>query len=751
MVAEVIVDVAHTNVARPFSYLVPEGMELCAGMRVMVPLGRRQVDGFVVGLTTEESLPPELPFERLKPIAKKLDDYPALLPQLLALAKELAEEAHCPLCETLRLMLPAAMRTGRIQQKKEWTAQLTKGKDALSEAEKQKRAPKRATLLRLLADGAEKPVSDLSKLINDPMDALRALEKAGLVTLCQREVFRAPDGAEDVERSVAPALTGDQRDALDVMLPSLRSGKGAFLLHGVTGSGKTEVYLAMVSEALKMGKGAIILVPEIALTPQMVRWFRSRFGPETAVLHSRLTDGQRYDEWRRIRLGRARVVIGARSAIFAPVEKLGLIVIDEEHEQTYVSDKHPRYDARRVAMSRAGREGATVVLSSATPSILSFAMARRGDYTLVEMPRRVNDRPMPEVTVVDMRRELESGNRSIFSRLLIQKLKACVESGQQAMLFLNRRGYNTFVSCRSCGYVVKCEQCDLSMTLHREQEDGGPGELRCHMCGAVKAPPEVCPECGSKYIRYFGSGTQRVEEEMRKLFPQVTTVRMDIDTTRERDAHAKLLKRFGSGEAQVLIGTQMIAKGLDFPKVTLVGVVAADMTLNLPDYRARERTFQLITQVAGRAGRADAPGEVVVQTYKPNDLCIEAAAAQDYRAFFEMEFSRRRAGLYPPFTMLARLLVESEREADAKAMAERLYDTVQTYLLSHLQQKRRTLMVRVDEAPVKRIRGQFRYHVLMKLFDHPDAAPVLHLLSELSTVDGENCRIYCEVNPATMM
>lgn len=751
MVAQVIVDVVHTNVAKPFSYLVPDGMALEVGARVSVPLGRRQVDGFVVELIGDDQLPRELPREKLRPVSKRLDDYPALLPPLLALARELAEEAHCPLSETLRLMLPAAMRTGRIQQKHETFAQLATGVNAEAEAAGQRRAPKRATLLRLLADGKPHGMSELSELVANPRDALRALVESGLISLSEREVFRAPDGAADEPRTVAPPLTDGQREALRGMLPSLSEGKGCFLLHGVTGSGKTEVYLAMVRQALELGRGAIVLVPEIALTPQMVRWFRGRFGPETAVLHSRLTDGQRYDEWRRIRLGHARVVVGARSAIFAPVEKLGLIVIDEEHEQTYLSDKHPRYDARRVAKSRSRREGATLVLSSATPSILSFAMARRGDYTLVEMPERVNNRPLPGVILVDMRRELEAGNRSIFSLLLTQKLNECMARGEQAMLFLNRRGFNTFVSCRNCGYVVKCEQCDLSMTLHREPGGEDAGELRCHMCGAVKPPPGVCPECGSKYIRYFGSGTQRVEEEMRKLFPNVKTVRMDIDTTKGRDAHARLLAEFGQGRAQVLIGTQMIAKGLDFPRVTLVGVVAADMTLNLPDYRAPERTFQLITQVAGRAGRADSPGEVIVQTYKPDHPCLLAAADQDYRAFFEMEFSRRRAGLYPPFTLLARLLVESGREADAKEMADRLYETVQTFLLAHPAQKKRVLMVRVDEAPVKRIRGQFRYHVLMKLFDHADAAPVLRLLSELSNVSDEQCRVYCEVNPATMM
>ncbi len=331
-------------------------------------------------------------------------------------------------------------------------------------------------------------------------------------------------------------------------------------------------------------------------------------------------------------------------------------------------------------------------------------MARRGDYTLVEMPRRVGDRPLPQVTVVDMRKELEAGNRSIFSALLIQKLKECLDSGHQAMLFLNRRGYNTFVSCRNCGYVVKCEQCDLSMTLHRESPDD-PGQLRCHLCGAVKPPPTVCPECGSKYIRYFGSGTQRVEEEMHKLLPQVKTVRMDIDTTRGRDAHARLLDEFGKGRAQVLIGTQMIAKGLDFPKVTLVGVVAADMTLNLPDYRSAERTFQLITQVAGRAGRAQEPGEVIVQSYKPDDPCIQAAAKQDYRAFFEMEFSGGGRDCIRLLPCCAACWWKAPTRPRQKIRPSGCTIPCRPIFLSHPVQKKKTLMIRADEAPVKRIPG----------------------------------------------
>lgn len=746
MIAHVVVDVVHTNVARPFSYLVPTGMQLAVGTRVRVPLGRRQVDGVVAALTDACDVPPE----RLRPVAIALDGWAAVLPPLMALAEELAAENHCPLAETLRLMLPAAMRAGRAPEKQEPMAQLAEGADAAQAATVQGKSRKRAMLLRLLADGQAHPVAELAALVAAPQQALAQLAQQGLVRLYARESYRTPYGDMPAQLTQPPPLTPEQRAALAVMLPALDAGTGAFLLHGVTGSGKTEVYLAMARQALASGKTAVILVPEIALTPQMVGWFRERFGPGTAVLHSRLTEGERNDEWRRIRLGDARVVVGARSAVFAPVANLGLIVVDEEHEQTYQSERHPRYDARRVAQNRCAREGATLLLSSATPSIVSFALARRGDYTLVEMPTRVNGRPLPEVAVVDMRRELAAGNRSIFSQLLREKLAACFAGGRQAMLFLNRRGYNTFVSCRSCGYVVKCAQCDVSMTLHRERE-GDTGLLKCHFCGAQAEPPTVCPACGSRYIRYFGAGTQLVEEELRRLFPNVKTIRMDIDTTQKRDAHYRLLTAFREGKAQALVGTQMIAKGLDFPNVTLVGVVAADSTLNLPDYRAQERTFQLITQVAGRAGRASEPGEVVVQTYQPEHPCIIAAAAQDYRAFFTRELERRRTGLYPPFTLIARLLVEGDDPEAVRATNARLFETLEAYLAAHPAQKRRVLLLRADAAPVARLRGKHRFQVLLKLFEHPDSQPVLQLLGELARAGDPACQVYAEVNPATLI
>ena len=634
MLAQVIVDIVHENVAHVFTYRVPEGMHLSAGQRVEVPFGPRRIEGIVIGFSETA----DVPMEKLRNIIAPLEDYPAVLPQLLSLALRMAENAHCPLAETLRLMLPAEMRGGRVTVRRQPVAQLAIPLDQLEEAiAGQKRSGKRRMLLNLLRDGLPHPVGELKLLVRDPSEALKQLEDAGLVTLRMEEVLRRPGGTMPEEPVQDPALMPTQEEALSVVLPQLERGTGRFLLHGVTGSGKTEVFIRLVRRTLEMGKSAMILVPEIALTPQMVSWFRSRFGQVAAVIHSRLSAGERFDEWRRIRRGDARVVIGARSAVFAPLEKLGLIVVDEEHEATYLSDHHPRYDAREVAQWRCEAEGATLLLASATPSILSFARARRGDLTLLEMPHRVHDRPMPTVEIVDMRRELEQGNRSIFSGALMSRLRTCMQEGQQAMLLMNRRGYNSFVSCRSCGYVVKCPNCDVAMTYHLA---GGDGQLHCHYCGYVQPAPDQCPECGSGYIRYFGTGTQKVEEELKKLFPDVGVVRMDIDTTTGKDGHQRLLDEFRSGRARILVGTQMIAKGLDFPRVTLVGVIAADMTLNLPDYRSRERTFQLLTQVAGRAGRGALPGQVVIQTYKPDDPVILASARQDYRAFFEEEFAK---------------------------------------------------------------------------------------------------------------
>ena len=745
MFCQVIIDIVHENVASPFTYRIPDGMALEPGQRVAVPFGRREKEGIVLSLSEDCDLDPS----RLRDVLKPLEDYAAVPPELMALARQMAEEVHCPLAETLRLMLPAQMRGGRVHVKTERTARLAVSPEkAVAAAEGEKRSKKRAALLQVLSDGEVHPVRELAEQVKDPNEALKKLAADGLVVLEDEETLRTPGGSFARPEDPGFTLTPGQEEALEEILPCLKGKGGRFLLHGVTGSGKTEVFMAAVRNVLALGKSAIILVPEIALTPQMVAWFRGRFGPVAAVIHSRLSPGERFDEWRRIRRGDARVVIGARSAVFSPARDLGLIVVDEEHESTYLSDHHPRYDAREIANSRCDRENATLILASATPSILSFAKARRGDYMLLEMPRRVQDRPLPEVEIVDMREELENGNRTVLSNALRKALKDCTAHGGQAMLLMNRRGYNSFVSCRSCGYVVKCPNCDISMTYHMASEDG---LLRCHYCGQAMKPPASCPECGGRYIRYFGAGTQKVEEEVRKLLPGVPTIRMDYDTTSGKDGHGKILEEFRSGRARILIGTQMIAKGLDFPRVTLVGVIAADMTLNLPDYRSRERTFQLLTQVAGRAGRGEQPGRVIVQTYKPEDPVIGYAAAQDYRSFFEDEFTRRRRGLYPPFTLLARFLAESVKEEAAAAAADRLEAETRALVEEHPAWSRKLLLVSNDAPSVKVLRGKSRRHVLMKMLVSREADEMIAAMTELARGEFENTEVWFEVNPTTMM
>ena len=745
MFCQVIIDIVHENVASPFTYRIPDDMSLVPGQRVSVPFGRTVKEGIVLQLAEESGLAPE----RIRDVLHPLEDYAAIPPELMELAKEMAENAHCPLAETLRLMLPAQMRRDRIHVKKEKQVLLAVSAEyALAAAENGKRSPKRAAILRLLAENPDISMNHLTRQIKNPSEALKKLSADGLIRIVEEERFRTPGNPFSETEDPGFTLTPGQREALDEILPAMKKKGGRFLLHGVTGSGKTEVFMEAVRHTLSLGRSAIILVPEIALTPQMVSWFRGRFGQISAVIHSRLSPGERFDEWRRIRRGDARVVIGARSAVFSPVRNLGLIVVDEEHETTYISDRHPRYDARDVARSRCEREDATLILASATPSILSFARARRGDYMLLEMPRRVNDLPLPEVEIADMRQELENGNRTVLSAILCKSLKECAASGEQAMLLINRRGYHSFVSCRSCGYVVKCPNCDISMTYHMQSSDG---LLRCHYCGKTVPPPANCPECGSRYIRYFGAGTQKVEEEVQRILPGVTIARMDYDTTSGKEGHGKILEEFRSGRASVLIGTQMIAKGLDFPRVTLVGVVAADLTLNLPDYRSRERTFQLLTQVAGRAGRGNWPGKVIIQTYKPDDPVIGYAARQDYRSFFEEEFRRRRTGLYPPFTQIVRILAESPSEEMAEKTACMLEKETRRLIDTHREWEQRILLLTNDVPSVKVLRGKHRRQLLIKLLVSRESDELISALTALSRGETDDTEVWLEVNPTTMM
>ena len=734
--AQVIVDLSAEALDRVFTYAVPEGMEAVPGQLVSVPFGPQVREGFVVSLSDACDLPPA----KLKPLLKTVRAEPVVLPDLMALAEWMHVRYLCNLVDALRLMLPPQMRGGRVREKTLRRARLALSGEALEAfVEQNRRAKKQLEVIERLRGGDE----EAARLDGA---ALRALVKKGAVAVYEGEVRRTPLALRDEAHAADPELMPEQRAAVARLTAALESGGGRFLLHGVTGSGKTEVYIRLIRRALELGRTAVVLVPEIALTPQMVAWLHGRFGGDAAVLHSALSAGERFDEWRRIRSGEARVVIGARSAVFAPLQNIGVIVVDEEHETTYQSDRRPRYDAREVAWKRAAQHGAVLVLGSATPSVATYMRAMPGvrpenRLELIELRQRVRGRPMPEVEVVDMRGEFERGNRSIFSARLSAELRKCLDGGHQAMLFINRRGHSTFVSCRACGYVVRCDQCDVAMTYHQAEN-----ALRCHYCGKVMAPPKQCPQCGSGYIKYFGAGTQKVQEEVRRLFPDAKPLRMDVDTTREKDAHTRILERFASGQANVLVGTQMIAKGLDFPNVALVGVVAADLSLNLPDYRSVERTFQLITQVAGRAGRAEVPGRVIVQTYDPDHYGIQLAAAQDYRAFYTRESAYRRAAMYPPFTVIARIVYSGKEEGAVRAAAQGDEARLAAFL-DDTGARRDAIQLSAAEAPIRQIRGEYRWQLLLKLYFKADLDAVEGRMQALAEAAPEGVRAELEINP----
>ena len=754
MYAQVIVDIAHSNVDRLFTYAIPEEMALQPGQRVLVPFGRRNkpVEGFIIALSSQ----PDGMGERVKSVVRALEPYPILLPEQLELAIWMQQSYHCLLIDALRLMLPSVVRTGRAHEKVIRTICLAPGLDteqakkSLLDRTGKPKAPRQWEVLQLLMKtGMEMPVEDVTGFLPGARSAIAALLEKGVLVEGGRVTFRSPRALhqDEVNSCVPEALTSEQETAVEAILQGMETGKGIFLLHGVTGSGKTEVYLRCIQTALSKGKGAIVLVPEIALTPQTVQRFRSRLGETVAVLHSRLSQGERFDEWRRVRLGKARVVIGARGAVFAPVEKLGFIVIDEEHEQSYQSEAIPRYHALEIAKKRCSLANAPLLLGSATPSVASYQRAVAGRYCLLELPRRVAGRPLPEIQVADMRQEFAAGNTGIFSGLLYQALGRCLASGKQAILFINRRGYSTFVSCRGCGYVFQCPHCDVSLTYHKLDR-----KLKCHYCGYEMPLPQVCPACGKAYIKYFGVGTQQVEEQLYRLFPGVKALRMDLDTTRQKDAHQTILSQFAAGEAQVLIGTQMIAKGLDFPNVTLVGVVAADATLHIPDYRSQERTFQLITQVAGRAGRDDIPGQVVVQTYSPEHPCICFAKAQDYKGFFAWEMAQRRACLFPPFGLFVRALFSGPEEEPLQAVGTAFAKGVEAAVRNALGDAGEELLYCcASPSPVKRKQGLYRYQVLLKLKRTQRTAGALQAIYDYASHHRGELFATLEINPGDML
>ncbi len=691
MIAEVIVDIAAGETDRIFEYICAD--DTAIGSRVHAPFGGRVLCGFVIGLKDSS----DYPLEKLKKITPCPDGLPALTEECLGLAKKIARRYRAPLASCLRLFLPTEMRTGKVRE-------LTKNYASLcvpyEEIVLKKSAKNQLAVAEYLHRNGETECAFLNERY---AGGVKALKEKGYVQIVAKQIQRSPYVGVEGE-ALSRVLSQEQRSAVEEIA---KDGRTVQLLYGVTGSGKTEVYLRLIADALRAGKSAIFLVPEISLTPQMLAQLRARFGKNAAILHSGLSAGERFDEWWRLRSGEAKIAIGARSAVFAPLENLGVVVMDEEHDSSYHSETTPRYSTFDVAYLRAQRSGCKLVLGSATPSVETFQKARDGQYNLLQMTTRINGKPLPYISIVDMRQEVRRGNHGSFSALLKEELAKCLQKGNQAILFLNRRGYSQTVVCKECGYVAKCASCDVSLTYHRAEDC-----LKCHYCGTKYNALSACPECGSVKLTYSGTGTQKVAEQLKKLFPEATVLRMDNDTTSGKEGHLKIIKEFGEKKADILVGTQMIAKGHDFPAVTLVGILDADMSLHFADYRSGERTFQLITQVAGRSGRAEEKGQVVLQTYDPENEVLRYATAYDYEGFYENEISLRKAASYPPFSKIVRVLVSGEDNAKALDTLKEIY-----FSLNALYEKNgeKFLFFNKMSAPIKKIQDKYRYQVLMRL------------------------------------
>ncbi len=746
-VAHVVVDVPATEIEKPFDYLVPEGLdEVEVGSCVLVDFARRQVVGYVVGLADATD------YEGTLNEVKALVGGPYFTPQGASVAAWLAQEYVCPLSESLRLFTPPGGTPRAVRVEAEdgmvswglrrpgvgpvddrWVSLGTAGDSFTPRAS----ATTQRAVLEAVAAGPVR-AAELAADLGSVSAALRALEKAGAVVIEHRRRLREAAVGE----RMAPRpdrLSDGQRDALHAIAVSLDRGGGVIVLDGVTGSGKTEVYLRAIESALERGGTACVLVPEISLTPQTVGRFRARFGADVAVLHSRLSAGERFDQWDLVARGDARIVVGARSALFAPLSDLRLIVIDEEHESSYKQGGSPRYHARDVAEKLASAHGATLVLGSASPSMESRHRCDIGRWRRVEMPQRVGGASMPKIAVVDMAAEFSAGHRSMFSRPLTEALVRVRDAGQKAVLFLNRRGFASFLLCRECGFVPSCDSCTTSLTYH----DVG-SRLVCHHCGAKRPVPAVCPRCSSPYLRQFGAGTQRVEAELLGLLGEWPVVRMDADTTKGKGAHERLLLEFEALPSGVLLGTQMIAKGLDYPDVTLVGVIAADVTLNLPDFRAGERTYQLLEQVAGRAGRGTKAGEVVIQTYWPDHPAIRAAAAHDPALFYDPERRDRSELGYPPFGRLANVLVRGKDRTEVASVAAAAADALRAHAPGTWQ------LLGPSPSPLSRIKGVWRWHVLVKA---PEDAALPSVVAEaLRTVKRHaGVSVSADIDPVDLL
>ncbi len=710
--ADVIVDISVKSLDRPFQYRVPPELleDAVVGALVRIPFGRgnREMQGYIIGLSGEA----RFDVSRIKNIQEVVKQGVVAESHLLSLAYWIKENYGATMNDAIKVVLPVKQEIRQKVQRTIYPAMQREELEKLAALWEKKHYRARVRLLQAIL---ESPASWEEGLDHDtavrqlPVTTavVRELERQGVITVETARKYRNPISGG--ERDVPPKLNQRQQEVVESLLSDYRRGiRGTYLIHGVTGSGKTEIYMQIIQEIVDQGKQAIMLIPEIALTFQTVKRFYSRFGDRVSVMHSRLSQGERFDQFTRAKNGDIDIMIGPRSALFTPFARLGLIVIDEEHESSYQSDMPPRYHAREVAVKRASMVGASVVLGSATPSLEAYYRALQGRYRLFTLEERAGGAVLPKVWITDMRQELEENNRSVFGRKLMALMEEKLKRKEQVILFLNRRGYAGFVSCRKCGEVLRCPHCSVSLTVHQRQ--GKIHHLECHYCGYHISMPGTCPQCGSKYIGAFGIGTQKVEELVREQFPYARVLRMDKDTTSGKGGHEKILEEFAGQGADILIGTQMIVKGHDFPNVTLVGVLAADLSLNIGDYRAGEKTYQLLAQAAGRAGRGRKPGDVVIQTYQPEHYSIVAAAEQDYQAFYRQEIGMRQILQYPPVSNILGVLVLSEKEDQARKLA--------ALLAGQLRSRQDIQTLGPTEAPLAKLRDVYRQMVYGKCRDY---------------------------------
>ncbi|MFQ5956708.1 MAG: primosomal protein N' [Candidatus Brocadiales bacterium] len=739
--AEVVVN---APIGKTLHYSVPGTLsaEIGIGKRVKVPLGNRLVSGYCVGLTDS---PADISVKKIKGVVEVQDSRLAMAPAMLSLTQQISRRYHCPWSDALAVAFPSAIKKGhRVRKTK--ALRLVQGRDEIKAelAAIRKRAPRQAKALRVLLEAEDGiPVRELSRLSGCSSSSIQTLVRRKLVELYELDPGENGLTEGRVPKSPHLPLTTEQRNALDLIRSKLAEDNfGVVLLQGVTGSGKTEVYLQAISEVVRKNLGAIVLVPEVSLTPQTIERFSARFD-NVSVLHSYLTGAEHRAQWQAIREGISQVVIGARSAVFAPLKRLGLVVVDEEHESTYKQDNSPRYHARDVAIMRAKEDGAVVILGSATPSLESYFNALLGNYSRAVLSKRIGDKPLPPVEVVDMRQEFHVGRATrLLSHRLEHYMRQSLSRGEQVILFLNKRGFSPFVNCPRCGYVLRCDKCDIALTYHKRYH-----VALCHYCHGEAHPPEECPDCKGAKMNYFGLGTERIEDEINRLFPEYRSMRMDSDTMKGRNVHERAFRALKNLEVDILIGTQMIAKGLDFPNVTLVGVISADTILNLPDFRACERTFQLLAQVAGRTGRGPKGGRVVIQSFNPNQYSTLAAAGHDYEGFADRELEYRRSLGYPPFGVMARMVFRGRKEDPVRKRALRVAKILRDVGGSN---GRRLDVLGPAPAPISRIRNNFRWHLSLKALSYDVLKDALQRVGGGSRAPG-GVRETIDVDPYNML